>query len=108
MTTSTSFLGPRTPGRHSNTAMFLQVRAQRPVAPKRSRSASEAPLTQYLQTLRLESACSVGRIVSLQESGRLGLRIDISMHARPGLQLHVLLASTELRVAPRCIEKQRL
>lgn len=28
--------------------MFLQLRAQRPVTPKRSLSASEAPLTQHL------------------------------------------------------------
>lgn len=108
MTTSTSFLEPCTPGRHSNTAIFLQLRAQRPVAPKRSPSAFEAPSTQHLQTLRLESACSVGRIVSVQELGRPGLRrIGISIHARPGTQLHAVLASTGLRVAPICVGEHR-
>lgn len=69
MTTSLSLPGPWTPGRHSNMAMLLQLRTQRPVAPKRSLSASEAPFAQQLRTLRLEKACFAGRIVSLQDRG---------------------------------------
>lgn len=49
--------GPWTPGPHSNMAMFLQLRTQRPVAPKRSLSASKAYSAQQRRTLRLENAC---------------------------------------------------
>lgn len=59
MTTSMSFPGPWTPGRHSNMAMSLQLRTQRPVAPKRSLSASKAHSAQQRRTLRLENACLV-------------------------------------------------
>ncbi|KAG6368453.1 hypothetical protein INS49_002660 [Diaporthe citri] len=74
--------------------MFLQLRAQRPVAPKRSLSASEAPLTKHLRTPRLENACFVGRIAYLQEWERLEGR-------------DVLLVSAGLRLASRCIRKLR-
>lgn len=79
MTTSTSFPGPWTPGRHSNTAMFLQLRAQRPVVPKRSLSASEAPLTSSLGRYGSKMPAPSARSSLLQDWGHLGpRRIDIS------------------------------
>lgn len=65
-------------------------------------------LTKHARTLRLESACSGGRIVSVQESTHPGpRRIDMSMHARPRMQLHVLPVSTGLRVAAICVRQPR-